>query len=141
MEEERHPWYKSPDIDLVLSRLEKWRKVRRSGEKIPIELWDAAIELTEKYPINRVAYILGLEGAKFRSLINKKKGISASVDSAVKESFIELKVSEPSNRIMGVFESPCLLELYKSDGSHVKVYSSAGGLIDITRICESFFQS
>jgi len=139
--EDCHLWYKSPDMEFVLSRFEKWRKEKNTGEKIPDELWDSAIELTEKYPINRVSYILGLDGAKFRSLIKKKKGIEESMDSQPKESFIELKVNEGCTGIMGGFESPCLLELCKSDGSHVKVYSSAAGLLDITRICESFFQS
>lgn len=59
-------------IDEVRSRFEAWRQNRQGRERIPDELWSAAIELARKNGINQTAAELHLDGGKLKRLMAGK---------------------------------------------------------------------
>ena len=59
-------------IDEVRARFEAWRQNRQGRERIPDELWSAAIELARKNGINQTAAELHLDGGKLKRLMAGK---------------------------------------------------------------------
>ena len=54
------------DINEVRTRFENWRQNRRGMQRIPDELWSAAIELARQDGVNPTAAALHLDGGKLK---------------------------------------------------------------------------
>ena len=65
------------DIEKVRVRFEHWRKTRQGRRSIPEELWQAAVSLTQKHSLVRVAKYLRLNHSKL-----KERAEKASMDSS-----------------------------------------------------------
>ena len=50
------------NLDEVRTRFENWRQNRRSKQRIPEELWSAAIEVARRDGVNPTAATLHLDG-------------------------------------------------------------------------------
>lgn len=146
------------ELQSVMSRFEDWRKnCRELGRRsrIPEELWDLAVALTEKYAIGSVAKVLRLGYDDFKKRVQRQslKGHDADADADASlnqlqsPSFVELKLSAPfgspglGSGSQGTQGSQCLMELSRADGTHMRIYSTAESSIDITRLCESFLKN
>src|SRR5260370_31923760 len=57
------------NLDEVRTRFENWRQNRRSKQRIPEELWSAAIEAARRDGVNRTAAALHLDGGKLKRRI------------------------------------------------------------------------
>jgi hypothetical protein len=116
----------------------EWRKSKKSSkDRIPEELWAEAVKLAQKDSVFRVSQKLRL------SYIDLKKRMGKSNREGMRRSneegdFMELKVSAPTHPFLREATSHCIMELIRGDGAQLKVYSTHGATIDITRICESF---
>src|SRR5664279_6629942 len=53
-------------LDEVRIRFENWRQNRRGKQRIPEELWSAAIELARRDGVNPTAAALHLDGGKLK---------------------------------------------------------------------------
>ena len=53
-------------LDEVRTRFENWRQNRRGKQRIPEELWSAAIELARRNGVNPTAAALHLDGGKLK---------------------------------------------------------------------------
>ncbi len=153
------------DIESVRLKFQEWRGHRKFGTRIPEELWNLAIDLTSKHPISRVCRILGLNFVELKHRVHGMHGVEGveskegpSKSPIGSSPFIELKVGDPpppsppsssgsSTSIPSLgfvsADSQCLMELLRSDGTTMRIYSTAvsSSSIDITRICESFLKS
>lgn len=49
-----------PALEEVHELFERWRKGRRGRDPIPEALWEAAVSLTDGYPVNKIARRLHL---------------------------------------------------------------------------------
>jgi hypothetical protein len=54
------------NLDEVRIRFENWRQNRRGKQRIPEELWSAAIEAARRDGVNRTAAALHLDGGKLK---------------------------------------------------------------------------
>ena len=54
------------NLDEVRTRFENWRQNRRGKQRIPEELWSAAIELARRDGVNPTAAALHLDGGKLK---------------------------------------------------------------------------
>lgn len=147
-------------IELVGQRFKEWRSRKTNRDRVPMELWRQAVDLTAQHSISEVCKSLGLG---FRDLKNhvlaKAESSQGLVSDSPKESggnFLEVKLDGTNSMaalphlsmfggMVDTVRSSCLMELSKSDGSTLKVYSSIGIVeqmerIDINRICEMFLK-
>lgn len=131
-------WYKEADLESAVLEIEEWRKLKKKKDPMPEELWEKAIELGEKYSLYKVSRLLGLSYSKLKRLLQKRRGVEEIEEEKETSSFIELKVSDGDLGIGRGMENQCVLELYRADGSHMKIYTVVGWELDIYRICESF---
>lgn len=132
------------EIEQLFNKFDKWRKSKKSPkDRIPDELWAEAVKLAETFSVHRVSKRLGLSYVDLKKRMGNwnVKNIS---DSSEAEGFLELKVSSPSVTVgrsgMG-WISPCIMEIIRSDGTQLRVYSTHGVTLDITRICESLVKN
>lgn len=157
-------------IDLVVHRFKEWRSKKTKKDSIPKELWQQAVDLTSQHSISKVCKNLGLSFNDLKKHVLCKADISKSLvsdspyttdnEEETKGNFLEVKLNGanstaafclPQNlsqfgSMYAQEKSSCLIELSKSDGSTLKVYSNIGIMeqmerIDINRICEAFLKS
>ena len=140
MKESKKEDVNDQEFNSAILKFKEWRSHRKFGSRIPEGLWDLAISLTDKYAIGRVAKILSLSYKELKERAHSKESQGVSVNSLHSPSFVELKVEESVSAGLG-FGSQCLMELNRADGTNMKIYSTAGASIDLTRICESFLKS
>jgi hypothetical protein len=74
-------------LDEVHTRFENWRQNRRGKQRIPEELWLAAIELARRNGVNPTATALHLDGGKLKRRMVTANSIS---DKATAPTFVEL---------------------------------------------------
>jgi hypothetical protein len=155
-------------IDLVGKRFKEWRSKKAKKDSIPKELWKQAVNLTSHHSISKVCKNLGLSFSDLKKHVFAEADISKGLVSDCpytyngKETggnFLEVKLDGgnstaafclPQNlsqfgSMNAKEKSSCLIELSKSDGSTLKVYSNIGIVeqmesIDINRICEAFLK-
>src|SRR6266700_55087 len=70
------------NLDEVRTRFESWRQNRRGKQRIPEELWSAAIEVARRDGVNPTAAALHLDGGKL-----KRRMVAAE---AMPPTFVEL---------------------------------------------------
>jgi len=75
------------EIDKVRSRFEPWRQTRHGKERIPDELWSAALEVARRNGVNRTAAVLHLDGGK---LMRQMVAAGMIAEKPTPPAFIEL---------------------------------------------------
>jgi hypothetical protein len=75
------------NLDEVRTRFENWRQNRQGKQRIPDELWSAAIEAARRDGVNPTAAALHLDGGKL-----KRRMVAADSESskAMPPTFVEL---------------------------------------------------
>jgi len=74
-------------LDEVRIRFENWRQNRRGKQRIPEELWSAAIELARRNGVNPTAAALHLDGGELKRRMVAAGSVSGK---AMPPSFVEL---------------------------------------------------
>ena len=74
-------------LDEVRTRFENWRQNRCGKQRIPEELWSAAIELARRNGVNPTAAALHLDGGKLKRRMVAAEFVSSK---AMPPTFVEL---------------------------------------------------
>ena len=80
------------NLDEVRTCFENWRQNRRGKQRIPEELWSAAIELARRDGVNATAAALHLDGGKLKRRMVVADSVSGKV---MQPTFVEL-ITPPS---------------------------------------------
>jgi hypothetical protein len=75
------------NLDEVRTRFENWRQNRQGKQRIPEELWSAAIELARRDGVNLTAAALHLDGGKLKRRMVAADSVSGK---AMPPTFVEL---------------------------------------------------
>jgi hypothetical protein len=106
-------------LDEVLTRFENWRQNRRGKQRIPEELWSAAIELARRNGVNPTASALHLDGGKLKRRMVAADSVSGKT---MRSTFVELMTPRT------VDQPECTIELEGRKGKlriHWKGVTSA----------------
>ena len=95
------------NLDEVRTRFENWRQSRRGKQRIPEELWSAAIEVARRDGVNPTAAALHLDGGKLKRRMVAADSVSGK---AMPPTFVEL-ITPPS-----VDLRDCTIELEGRNG-------------------------
>ena len=82
--ETKHLSVKPTTIEKVKERFETWREVRKKRTKIPEELWQAAVELSSDYSLNKISQTLHLDYSVLKGRILSMKSEELGVKGAKK---------------------------------------------------------
>jgi hypothetical protein len=115
----------------VRGDLDAWRGQRRHGQRIPEELWGAAVQAVQKHGLNRVSRALSLDyyHLKKRSGLSKVKRNARADSGAV---FVELEAARVERG------AACVVELEKGNGAKLRVCVHDAQTVDWCRMKEAF---
>ena len=112
-------------LEVVAEHFEQWRRRKRSGDRIPDQLWCEALELVSRYGVSRVIATLRLNGTD----LNKRRGIIAAgchEKAAGRDTpFVEM---EPvvTEQAVGPESAAVWMELERADGMRLRIHGTQG---------------
>ena len=78
----------------VEEQFRSWRGGRKRGQKIPRELWQAAVELTEQYSLDEIATTLALNHGRLEKRVEitarRQKGANGTGAASGHDGFVEV---------------------------------------------------
>ena len=121
---------RSYDLEKVRDEIENWRAQRKGRERIPKQIWKAAIALLQTYSFSRINRVLKLNARQFRkqcdavgAVIPKRRNVQTP--------FIELPTLQLSTPIpllqsaelpeMSAPASICRISIERADGSRINL--------------------
>jgi hypothetical protein len=125
-------------------RFEIWRTNRKYvREPIPDELWNAAADLTRRYPASLVGKVLKLDPSKLKKLLVKRSA-RPSVRKKPQATFFQL----PTEIALPEVGSPlpqsqlsCRIQIERPDGSRLTLTLPSLDLASLNRLCADFLRS
>jgi len=125
-------------LESVLSELSAFRQSSKSSRRIPEDIWEKAVKLCEKHKIGRVHRVLslGYNGLKERVIRNR----NPEKNSQSPHPFVELKIPNVDHSI-GLPNSQYLIELSRTDGARMRIYSSKNNPLNLNTLCSTFLKN
>jgi len=131
------------DLLELKARFETWRTNRKYvREPIPDELWNAAADLSRRYPPSLVGRVLKLDPSRLKKLLIKRSA-RTSVRKKPQAAFFHL----PTEIALPDVGSPlpqsptsCRLQIERPDGSRLTLTLPSLDLASINRLCADFLR-
>lgn len=132
------------------ARFAEWRRTRQPGMRIPVELWELAVELARRHGVSRTSqalpvayYALQERVAAAGETKDGTGGVSpaakivspATTPAGKRPTFVELPAAP--------FHTPveCSVELEKPCGAKLRIQVRGSQLPDLTALCRAFVES
>jgi hypothetical protein len=121
-------------------RFRGWRESRRRGDRIPPQLWAAAVDMAREHGVPRVANRLRLN-AEF---LNRRMDGAVSRELASKADkpdteFVELFAAPPPSTTTAAVTRECVIELENARGVKMRVELNGAGLAGLAHLCSGFW--
>ncbi len=132
------------DLLELKNRFETWRANRKYlREPIPDELWNAAADLSRRYPTSLVGRVLKIDPSRLKKFLPKRSP-RASVRKKRQATFFQL----PTELALPESGSPlpqrqlgCRLQIERPDGSRFTLTLPSLDLVSISRLCADFLRA
>jgi hypothetical protein len=132
------------DLLEIKDRFETWRTNRKYvREPIPDDLWNAAADLSRRYPPSLVGRVLKLDPSRLKKL-RSKRFARASARKKPQAAFFKL----PTEITLPEVGSPlprsavgCRLQLERPDGSRLTLTLPSLDLVSLSGLCADFLRS
>lgn len=104
---------KEPTLEEVQQLFEEWRRNKKRRERIPEELWKAAITLSKQFSAHQISKLLHLNHTAVRDHVRAEK---QEEEIQEKEAgFIEFDVIQPA------IAGDCVIEIEKGGGAKMRM--------------------
>lgn len=113
-------------LDVVREAFEQWRSTRTGRERIPEELWQAAVELSESHSLCKIATELKLDYNRLRRRILDRSPQSQPTQ------FIEVHM----DRLLSA--SQCTLHLHSPSGFELTVHAGTALELQLPHLIDRF---
>ena len=132
------------DLFELNTRFETWRANRKYvREPIPDELWNAAADLSQRYPPSLVGRVLKIDPSRLKKLLIKRPA-RPSTRKKRQAAFFQLPTeialpeagSSLPQRPVG-----CRLQIERPDGSRLTLTLPFLDLVSISRLCADFLRA
>ncbi len=125
----------SPDtLSKVTARFAAWRNDSKRTKKIPEELWQAAVGLSNEYSINQISKTLRLNYTDLKKrvkVVSKENPPAAAPQSPMK--FIELGLEKPSSM------QQCTVTMEDSSGARMQIHLNGKTDLDLYELIRAFW--
>lgn len=146
-------------LEDVAGQFQHWRQSRVRGERIPLALWDEAVQMCNEHTPQRVAGVLRVALAGLMQRV-ERAGESAAQDPGLDTEFVEIIMSTPSALMPDTAASrlepaptpepltgtptpipahECVLELENVHGAKMRVQLNGAGLASLGPLLSSFW--
>ena len=122
-------------------RLKGWREARVRGQRIPVEMWTAAVQMASQFGVHRVAKDLRVDYQRLKRRVQGASGVppSGKIDTRkVDAGFVEMVVSPPS---VAPGRCECALELENAQGAKMRLELNGNGLGALGAVCSAFWEA
>ena len=120
-------------------RLKGWREARVRGQRIPMELWAAAVDMARQFGVQPVAKGLRVDYKRLKRRVQGVGGVAPAgkIDTRkVDTRFVEMVVSAPS---AAPGRCECTVEMENAQGAKMRVQLSGNALGPLDVVCRSFW--
>ena len=120
-------------------RLKCWREARVRGQRIPVEMWTAAVDMARQFGVQPVAKGLRVDYKRLKRRVQGVGGVAPAgkIDTRkVDTRFVEMVVSAPS---AAPGRSECALELENAQGAKMRMELNGNGLGALGAVCSAFW--
>jgi len=126
----------SDGLSKLKRQFDQWRAGRKSGERIPCELWAGAVSVAAEHGVYRVAAELHLDyaGLKRRAAMVGDKVPATQVAPR----FVELFAAPASPAVV---MRECVIELENARGAKMRVELNGAGLAGLAHLCSGFWSA
>ena len=119
----------APSLEQVQQRFESWRKRRKKRTRIPQNLWQAAVALSEEYSVRHLSKALGINYTALKEKVACAKSPEERPSDILSTPFIELPA-------VPLLEST--IEMIKSDGSVMRMHVKGADSSDLVELGNAF---
>ena len=128
----------------VAERFRTWRRTRKHGEKIPLSLWQVAVELAGQYALDEIAVTLALDRERLNKRIettaHRRSRASGTPLSASRGGFVEVASLAGAG-----YPDECTLEADDGEGKkltlHLRGWGCAHAIELSTRIAKELWST
>ena len=120
-------------------RLKCWREARVRGQRIPVQLWTAAVDMARQFGVQRVAKGLRVDYERLKRRVQGAGGVAhaGKIDTRkVDTRFVEMLVSPPT---AAPGRCECALELENAQGAKMRMELNGNGLGALGAVCSAFW--
>lgn len=117
------------ELEPVRDELTAWRAGSGKGQKIPEALWQKAAQAAQRYGLNPVSKMLGLD---YNCLKRRVGQVGGAGTPRLMPAFVEVKPVAASG------DFACQVELEKGNGTRMRICVQSVGGVDWGRIKEAF---
>ena len=124
------------DLAQAAQQFAQWRRTHAYGSRIPIALWDTAVELAGRHGLSRTATTLKLGYYDLKKRLAERGSGAALAQKAVAlPAFVELTPAPLGNAC------ECTIKLEKRDGSRMRIEVKGVPTPDLAAVSRSFWES
>ena len=118
-------------------QLDQWRAGRRQGEKIPAQLWDAAVSATAEHGAYRVSRELNLDYAML-----KRRAAPAGASARLPAPrFVELAAPQAVPMPAAQLEPQCVVEMANARGATMRLQLHGAALASLPALCQALWSA
>lgn len=132
---EENPATDPPEIHISLEqvrlRFEAWRRHRGKRERIPDSLWEAAVELSERYSVGHLAKALRINHTALKRRVCRMRPMSTPGFAP----FFELPLFPAKVALH------CTVEVTRSDGAVMRMRIEGGDGSQLVELGKAFYSS
>ena len=131
-------------LEQLKQRFGRWREGRTGSERIPQELWSAAVAMAKQHRVYRVSRTLRLDYNGLKKLVGpvvaakRPARRTARRAATVDTQFVELFAAPPAKACAAC---ECTVELHNVRGAKMRVELNGAGLAGLERLCSSFWSA
>lgn len=125
------PTLTPPAITEVQSRFAHWRESSKPRERIPEDLWSAAVMLCERYSVNMVARTLRLNHSVLRDRVLGRPTRQPTDSTALQSFFTIDMVQTPATE--------CTIEMEHRNGNRMRMHFKGQADLDLQAFAASFW--
>ncbi|RKX64955.1 MAG: hypothetical protein DRP42_05600 [Tenericutes bacterium] len=118
-------------LERVQGRFADWREQKQGRERIPEELWKAAVRVARRHGVNQVSSILNLDYSHLKRRIGKNAEAERRMPVA-NGVFVEMEGMMPER------DSACVVEIEKENGTRMRISVQDVATVDWRRMKEAF---
>lgn len=123
------------DLALAAQQFAQWRRTHAYGSRIPMALWDTAVELARRHGLSRTATMLKLGYYDLKKRLAEGGSRGALAQKAVAlPTFVELTPAPLCNACEWT------IELEKRDGSRMRIEVKGVPAPDLAAVSRSFWE-
>ena len=126
-------------LSSLKQRFEQWRAGRRTGERIPPQLWDGAVSAMADHGAYRVSRELRLDYAMLKRRAAQATGVAP--DSTPRPRFVELMAPQGLSMPAPACEPPCVVELANARGATMRLQLRGDALTGLPALCQAFWSA